>query len=313
MRSADIIALLREQVDDTQSAQWTDARLLRIINQQMFKLFREQVAADDSYHNLELDLLASAAVAPHLNQWLYTLPRWVFKITWVRLKTDANEGVGAPIPRAYRVDSWSRGWHLDADKRLRLIGYSQAEDLILGVAKVPARIHSGTLPAQTVTGSLTSSTTQVRLDKDNDPAFPHESEPDAYRNAIIEITMGGKAGQIRRVVSSVGNESIPSNFHTVLTVQEAWSSNPVLSDTYDMHAEVSDPLIRALITESALVCEQMRHNVNGIAVLAEELQSERMKFKEHVKPRETMGVQTWREYDDTQVAQRDPDMESPLW
>lgn len=313
MKSADIIALLREQVDDVQSQEWTDERLLRILNQQMFKLFREQVSADDSYHNLELTLSAASATAVHLNQYVYTLPRWVFRVTWVRFKTETTEGIGPPIPRAYRPDSFRHGWLLDANKRLRLVGFGQAEDIILGVAKVPAKIHSGTLPAQTVTGSLTSATTQVRLDKDNDPTFAHESEPDAYRNAIIEITTAGKSGQIRRVTASTPNESIPSNFHTVLTVERPWTSNPVLADTYDLHAEVDDPLIRLLITESAQVCEQMRHNANGMAVLTPELMSERTKFQEHVKPRETMGVQTWREYDEAQFQRHDPDMEYPVW
>ena len=123
MRLDEVITRVRDVLDSTNAqGLWTDVEVTRHINNAVMYMFRWQVQADPSYHNLDLDLTGSSnSTQVHSNVFEYQLPRWVFRVTRVRETKGTTSTVGANFfPGDF--GSGHTGFVLDAMHRLRLTG-----------------------------------------------------------------------------------------------------------------------------------------------------------------------------------------------
>lgn len=289
MRLSDLITDTREAAAVLTANRWSDASIARLLNRQYLQLVRQQVHLDEAYHNYTFQLATSAARVKHTDVVTYRLPNWVMRVARVRKGNAAPTTTARQpeIPRATRRGE-AGAWMFSANNELEFYGYSAGIDLELEVAKLPALLTKGTLPSQAgITTSQLLLDTDVSADAVN---FPHEAVKDSYAGALFEITgiASARKGQFLRCTGSLHNQGGTTN-QTLLTMEEAWTSAPVASDTYELHAEIATEhcrLLTLLATRSLLAQER---NLNGMAAIAQELGEQMSMFIQHVSPRDNAG------------------------
>ena len=288
MRLQELIDGAREAAAVVTANRWSDRDVARLVNSQHRSIARKTVELDQSYHNHTFQLVASKARVQHNDMLTYRLPPWVMKVAAVyRLSGLTAQSQREIIPRISRFSS-GVGWQHSANGEFRLIGYSAGIDLELEVAKLPALLTKGTLPAPSGVG-----TNQMRLDADNSANalnFPHEAVADAYAGSVFEITgpASVRKGQTLRCVSSAPNQG-GSSLETVLTLEEAWGTVPIADDTYEMHAEIQAEHCRLLILLTARSMLAQERNLQGITALREELAEQWSLFIQHANKRDQAG------------------------
>lgn len=299
MRSSDLDALLRDKLNDPDGLTWQQPERYRWLNLAHRESFGILVREDPSYYNFSFEVLSSEAysMTPGFG---YQLPGFVYAVTDVR-EGSASNTPGNRIPHAVNLDQ--RGWMFEAGSVLRLIETS-AKTLRIFCAKVPARLTTGTLPAQT-----SMSSTQMRLDQDSVATLPHELEVNAYANAVFEITSPqARAGQRRQCATSAPLESFSSNQHTVLTFGKAWSAAPAADDTYDMHSELSDAHAPFVVSRAAEMCFQKVRNAEALKLISAEVARNYNRLIEAITPRQYQDPTRWSLESDS-IFRRDPDLE----
>lgn len=287
MRLSEIINQVRVGLKDTRATRknFEDADLARFVNEAIRSAARTMIEADSSYCNHTLELSSSSAVLKSRGRYEYRLPRWVMNVTEVRITPTSSQQVGERLERMKSRDYFD-GWMYERTNLLRL-HRSEAEDLTLQVAKLPARLTLGTLPDQTGVG-----TNEVRLDLDSAATtYPHETEANAYANGVFEITTAAKAGTfLYGASSSAGNNDL-SDYYTRVTMDAA--PGTATGDTYEMHSEIPDEHMRYVILMATLKALQLEANQDSIQALMPELSEEARRFKEALQPRQTDGPISW--------------------
>lgn len=293
MRLSQVLTKLREELSDPASSSnvdWSTAELSGVISDQALIMVRRQVAIDEAYHNHRFTLLAASAVQRASDTWVYVLPPWCGRIVEVRIAQSSALDPRQQVLR--QVDKFGRGgWRYSGRREIELVGFSQAQGITIACAKRPARLTLGVLPDQTGMSS-----TQLRLDADtsaNALIYPHESVADSYANAVLEITgiddaVAQPGGQVRTVLSSAHKQVFAGALYTVLTINQAWSTQPVADDTYELHPEIDDEHLRLLILLSARACWTRRGNKDEVRASEMELYQEWAEFQRHMEPR---GIQ----------------------
>ena len=302
-----LLSAVRTQVDDPEKKKHTDTDLARRIYEQSLVMFRKQVEIDERYHNFFFTLDKSVAMQRSSNVWRYAIPRWVSKVRQVRrgqgTSTDPRKKIINKILDA--ESDIQAGWDFDGARAIRLYRFGQAETLDVQVAKRPARLTLGTLPDQS---GLSSS--QIRLDSPDRVSspntdaqtHPHESETDAYANAIIEITGQSTVthlveSQVRTITASQPNQVLASfaELFTVATVDEPWTVAPVANDTYELHPEIQDEHLRLLVLLVSRASFALKGNYDEIRAIDPELREEWASFIQHIRPRQTQDPVVIRE------------------
>lgn len=294
MKLSEYITRVRDQIQEPSALKWTDVEIVRYLNHAVMYLFRWQADADQSYHNAEISLLGSAATATHSSQYLYTLPRWVYRVAHVRIKKTSTESRGSEIPAGSQLDA-NEGWHFDTFKRLRVVGYGTAQDLTVMVAKIPSRLHQGTTPAAGTSTTLITANLPTASFSSN---YEYESETDAYLNALVEVTGVADAsrdpvGQVRRVTASSRTHAGSGVYRVTMTVEPSWTVTPAASDTYELHPEVDDAHARLLVLMTAQACFQKHNNLGGIESIKPEMLEERRRFIDSSRPRDDGRPKHW--------------------
>lgn len=286
MRLSQIIARVRDVLKDTNTNKYTfsDAKVGAVINDSIRTLIRHAVEADPSYHNFRLDLPGSEAVEKSSGHFQYRIPRWVVSIADVR-ETAATGAPEGERVRRMRSRGERDGWMLEQTRVLRL-HHPSALDLTLYVAKLPARLTQGTLPAQ-------ASESTIRLDQDAAATeFPHDSEEDVYGNAIFELTTAAKVG-----IFGVGASSTPRNnsgglYFTDVVLEEAMTGKAE-GDTYEMHSEIPDEHMTLVILHAARKLLSSMSNMQAMAAHDGEYQYELRRYIESLQPRQSQGPLAW--------------------
>lgn len=293
MRLSRVIQLLRDELSDPASStnlDWSNAELGRIVSDQTLVMVRKQVTIDEAYHDCTFTLLGATATQTSANTWVYYLPHWCGRIGEIRLKQEASDTHKRQVLRE-RSKFETSGWRYYGRRAIEVMGYATAQDITIVCAKRPARLTLGTLPTQSGMSS-----TQIRLDSDSSIdalIYPHESVTDSYVNSVIEITgindvTAQPGGQVRRVTASAHGQVESGAIYTVLTVDQAWDTQPEASDTYEMHPEVDDEHLRLLILLSARAAWARKGNRDEIRATEMELAQEWAEFQRHIQPR---GIQ----------------------
>lgn len=292
MRLSELIQDVRDAASVQTANRWSDKDIARFLNVQHRSIIRKSVEVNQGFHNYTFQVAAAVGQVRHTDLISYRLPWWVMKVATVRRgsSTPTTSTQQGPIPRLDQV--YARGgWRWSASNGLELVGVSTALDLELDVAKLPALLTRGTLPDPSTPSPI--ATNQMRLDADDSADavnYPHENQKDSYAGALFEITgpAGATQGQLLRCVSSLHNQN-PSSKHTILTMEEAWTSVPVTGNTYEMHAELATEHCRllSLLTTRALLSQE--RNVQGVAAYASELQEQWTIYLQSIAERDQAG------------------------
>lgn len=265
MRLSELVTETRIALDADSNAKWTTAKVVAAINGQQRSMIRKMVELDEAYFNHSFVLLKTAARAVRQSIWSFRIPSWVDKISSIRqsLGTGSAYARGPVIPRCTKWDDC--GWRHSAVNEVQLVGFSAAVDIDLEVAKIPARMTQGILPAQ---AGITSS--QMKLDADPAPTsdYPHETVQGSYAGALFEIT-GPASVRVGQLLRCIGSANDPAG--TIITMEEAWTSAPNSGDTYEMHAELPTQHTRLLVLLAARTLLAAERNIEGIGVLRDEL------------------------------------------
>jgi len=289
---------IRRQLDDgvggAAADDWGDDELVGFVNEQMAAMTLEMAEKNEGYHNYELDLPNALGVQTSGQDWDYVLPmRALWRITRMWQMTngfDPGSSRGQSVSYVDPSDT-DPGFYFVHSHKIRIQDFGSAQDLRVQVVKIPAQITRGTLPAQT---NMTS--TQLRLDADTTVDalnFPHEVENNAYANAVLEITgvntLGpthAVSGQIRRVTASAHLQLEAGVLYTVLTIDEAWASQPVAGDTYELHLELHNTHDRYMVLLCAREAWLKKGSKDEILAMRDELGKREVVWRNSIFPRQ---------------------------
>ena len=303
MKLTEIVERVRDVVRDPNAHTWDDAFIIRQINLVQYDLFIRQAQADTSYFNAELELLGSEAVQKAQGAWEWHLPRWAYSVVQVREAHDSSASWSAPIKRR-RAFSEVQGWDFTARSRITLTGFSDAPDLEVWVAKIPAplRVGSATTVHPEPNGLYLTTSESI---------YDVELEEGSYINSVFEIKSAGLSGasltggQVRVARSSaLYNDGGSPRIDARMSAD--WSVALTTADEWEMHAEVADPHIRYLIMMAAEACFQNTANVNGLNAIGRTLGALRANFIEGIQPRDNGEPGQWTASDDDYYLE-DPD------
>ena len=306
MNVTEFLVRARRQLDDNPGGaaadDWDDSELVEIANDQMQAMAQEMAEKNQGWHNYEFDLLATGAVQSAGQDFDYVFPsRAIWRVT--RMWQMPN-GLDPASPRGqpvFYVDPSDRdpGFYFVHSHKFRIQNYATAQDLRVQAVRIPSKITRGTLPAQTG-----MSPTQLRIDADttaNALLFPHERETNGYANAVVEITgldvaapLHAVSGQIRRVVSSAHLVVEAGVLYTVLTLDEAWTTQPVAADAFDLHLELHDTHSRYFILLCARQAWLKKGAKDEIAAMRDELGKREVEWRQSLTARQTMNPQVVR-------------------
>lgn len=271
MRLSELISETRVTISAKTTRTWSDADIVVALNAKQRALVRILTERDEKWFNHTFNLLKAAARTQHTTLWGWKIPPWILKVTSVRQLFGGSTAARGPrIPRADKLSN-KPGWDFGAGNELRLVGYSGPIDLEIECAKLPARMIQGTLPSQS--GMTTS---QMKLESDATAAasakpFPRETALDFYAGSQFEIT-GPDSVRVGQLLRCVGNTTDPAG--RILTMEEAWTTPPVATDTYEMHMEAPPQHARLLVLLASRTLFAQERNTEGLAAIEPEVNEE---------------------------------------
>jgi hypothetical protein len=280
MRFSEIILETQTQLDSLSGRKFTEAQVGLAVNSQQRSCIRYLADKDEAYFNHTFTLLKAAARTPHANLWSWRLPLWVMKVSSVRQYLGGSTSTrGVMLHRLTKYDElMTSGWRWTASNELVLVGYGQAIDLELEVAKIPARMTKGTLPSQ---AGLTTS--QMKLDADAGAVHVHESVLDSYAGGLFEIT-GPASTRLGQLLRCIGSGNDPAG--RILTMEEAWTSVPVVADTYEMHMELPTQHGRLLVLLATRQLLAQEKNLEGVNAIRDEIAEQWRQFTDTIGNRD---------------------------
>lgn len=289
MRLSELFANTSLGLDNVTSRKWSEAMIVANLNVQLRSLVRQLTLLDQGYHNHVFQLSKDAAVQKHAGRWSYRMPAWVMKVSLVREGRPSDEGEGRVIAVRQKFHNAGDTWMPGGNLELLYFG-SQAIDLEIQCAKLPARMRRGTLPDQTGMAA-----NEIRLDANvaSPQVFQPEHIADSYGGGIFELTgvdtlTRTVAGQMRRGLTSAHGVLLagPNTHHAEVTVDADWTLAPVEDDTYEMHAEIQDEHLRLLELMSIRSLLAQERNVDGIRAYEGEVREQMALFNQHVSQRD---------------------------
>ena len=335
MNVTDFLAHMRLVLDDPgppakAMSQWSDNTIVFHATNHIQSLSRQQAQRDQGFHNFTLILKGTAAVQSLSNVWQWSLPPWVVSISEVRravggipatgtstyspyMWTAPKPQMGDPIPRY--IKTGTAGWSFEGNRAFRVWGESQAPDVVMQVAKLPAPLVRAVLDIDAV------SETNFRL-----PAALAVGVEDLAEGAFINaefqaVSVGTLAsnvevlGEQRRCIYSKAGQIISSSSddlrRTEIYLENALPKSYAAGDTIETILPIADEHLRLAMLLVARSCYAQIGNVPAQTAIAEELKEQQLLFTNYITPRETAEAGAWREswYTDTRVDQD----KSPAW
>ena len=285
MRLSQAIERVNLAIDSVAGRKFDTAgsQVAKVLTGQLRGLVRKAVECDQGYTNHRFVLPATVARTVYNSSYSYRLPPWIIKLVCVRKYLGVGASKGPELHRATKRQAG--GWRTTAANEITLDGISAAIDLDIECAKMPAALTKGTLPAQSP-----ATTSQLKLDADNSTDagnFPHETALNAYAGALFEITgpSPGAGTRIGQMLRCIGNTADPAA--RLLTMEEAWTSQPQTSDTYEMVAEIPDEHSELLVLLTVRRLLAIEGNAKGLALYSQEIGEQWMSYLTHIKSRDT--------------------------
>jgi hypothetical protein len=279
-----------------------DAAIVRSANTHIRSLFRVQLEANESYHNCEIQVAKDQFKETRRNVFDVTLPSWASRIGNVGKRTNgaadvtlspwAIDNSGADVRELSPKDPSRRGeaWEVWGNKAIRLTGFSEAIDLTVEVAKLPAKLLRATIDAES--------------GAEDGLVLPEvlglgvlETEPGAYINAQFRVTSlaADAAGATRNTLGDyrVGvdsfpySEEYPDDRRTEIQLDSAWTDGLVVGDVVESVVELADEHTHLVTLTVLQDIFQSTNNKSGLRSIGDELRHEMGLFQVSIKPRTT--------------------------
>ena len=309
MLASELITRVRAVLDDPTDTEvsaaqtFKDPDILANAQEQLRQLIRVQVSAGKGFHNFTMVVKGESTDSIKVHQlttgcFQYTLPSWVVQVAGVYELASAPTSSFSPytyaetdlprqgneIRRSERTNM--AGFRWDGHRVLRMYGFTQAPNLQLDVAKLPAPLLS--------------------MKVDNAHAEPkrlylpqaltrgvEEVVEGCYINAelrVLSSTVADQFGSERRVVySKAANYDSGTRRHE-LWVEDAFGSASAvpLNATLESVVPIKDEHSRLLVLLTADACLSQRANLPAMKAIAPELARQMQAFRDFASDADTI-------------------------
>lgn len=307
MNVTQLVEQVQDAVYDPTGNRYSLESIVRTADQQMRGLFRTMVEANKEFSNFTMCLQKEDAIEVIDQTWEYRLPTWVSSIVkvWIR------DTVGAPTETTFSPYRWSptgnvrfglelfkhQGihrlrWSWEGQHTLRLWNSTDAQELILAVAKLPARLFKCKL--------ATAHTSQDKLYVPGTGLLGSQDiEEGSYINSEWQVTATASTnathyGDVRRCIYSSAAIILASVRYHELTFDKNWTNILAASDILETMVPIPDEHCRYLVLLTARVLMQ-KTNSAGLDALTGELVEEGAKFMAYAAgPRDSRGPARFR-------------------
>ncbi len=287
MRVSRIVTRVRDRLNEATANIFTDAELVRYIDEAAQDLFRQQSQVDESYHNHVTTILGASSRDVSTDTRLYDLRQWVHKIIAVRPSGTGSQSRENTIPAMTLHNQSGSFWAFHGMSRIMVQGADAGSDLQLYVSKGPAGLNVGTV---STVADVSASQTQLYLDHAT-MTYDIEFEVDAYANSMFEMTDVNSSGhivegQVRQCVASENVTSSTGLPFTKCTMDRPWDTIPVAADKWEMRPEVHTAHISYLVLLASQKAYVKKSNWEALRTIQPDIQRESMRFIESITPRQ---------------------------
>ena len=306
MNTHQLLLSCRDKLADPSGHDWTDAELMRYINEAYISLAGEAMAMNVSMFQTSVVLLGSNARLLSNQEYQYDLPFPTSKVIDVREGRTTSDR-GASVGKTHAKHVHSDGWTFDGFNTLRVRGAFAGKDLCLEVQKRPAILHHGTVPvnSDTCQQMYLASTVVGEL----------ETHVNIYQNAIFQMT-GANSGDHRpsgQYNAASGSEphvkATDNNYYSSVSFRNLWVTEPQANDTYSMVPEFPETTHLLIALKAVRQAYHRTNNVAGLQTTKGAYEEEKMRFKDAIRSRQSQGpefVPTLDEAMATEDLDRDP-------
>ena len=271
MKISAVITRVRDRLNEATANVYTDAELVRYVNEAQQDLFRRQAQADESYHNFQFDILGTSA-REQSGDYLYDLPTWVHKITSVRPTSTTNKDVNIPVLTIHsRQGSF---WAYNGSQRILIAGSHAGDDITIECSKTPALLNGGIAAGTPTTTEIIGTIANL--------TYEYDLEDNTFANAMVENTLASaRLGEIAAVSASTHDGT-----SLTLTFDRPFATAPVAADTWEMHLEVQNPNIALVVLLAASKAYMKKSNWEAMKAIRPDLEREEVRFIETITPRQ---------------------------
>lgn len=305
MNTTQFLQEVSDLLDNKDARIYPEDEIVRHGDRQLRGLYRTLVESNKQYSNYMMGVQKEVALEPADSVFDYRLPSWVMAVVrvWLRGGSPASEStfnmyawtsgaaqLGLQVPKSAQ-DGCPR-WQWQGSNTLRLLGYGEAQELVLEVVVRPARMFKGKIATANASASKFYLPTPVY--------GTVEVEEGAYINSDWQVTGTANAnatqyGDVRRCVYSNAAVIEAAVRYHELTMDSAFTVALAQADTIETILPLPDEHTRLLVLLTARACFQKKGNMKGLEATQGEMLIEQQRFMQYATPpRDTAGPTEWK-------------------
>ena len=295
MNLSALIQLVRDRLDDPNGTKYTDAEIVRHIDEQARVMFRKQTQAAKEWHNFGLLIQKESGRQLFGDVWEWRLPMWVDRVTKVFIRQGAgtaettyspylwtgNNGVTFG-PEIRKTDITRRdGWTWEGQRTFRLWKNPTEQELIVLCCKVPPPVLKVKIAHAYTDG--TGAYLPASSDTANWLLGAETLEEGIYVNQeMMVVSTAGAAdthyGNIRRCVYSQPNAIDGGARYQLLRFDSTFGATLAVGDTIESVVPVADAHATLLVLLCVNSLFVKKNNTDGQKSLAGDLGKEWQDF-----------------------------------
>jgi hypothetical protein len=299
---------IRDELDDNAKLKYSDAELVRHIDEQSRTLCRLQMRANKEWSNFAVALQSEDARKLFNNTYEWKLPSWIEAVKRVYIRVN-SDGTGESTFSHYnwtlntqtlgtmvsKTDATRRsGWSWEGNHTFRLWNFTFVPELTLEVVADPSPMFKAAIlniPAAPVATSFFLPPALAA----NDLGERGYVEEGIYVNGEVQVTATTgaadlKLGQTRRIVYSNAATIDSGTRRHQLTFESSLASNVAVGDTIETLIPVAAMHSRILMLKVLNAAAVKKFNIDLQRSIGAELGEEMAAFTEWAsKPRDSNG------------------------
>lgn len=304
MNTTQFLLEVADLLDDPSSRIYPEAERIRSGDRQLRGLYRTLVEANKQFSNYTMGVQKEVALESIDNVFDYRLPSWVMAVVrvWIRGGSPASEST-------FNLYAWTSGaaqlgleiqkggqwgepqWKWQGSNTLRLLNFSEAQELVLEVVVRPAPMFKGVIATEN------PSTSRLYLPA---PSYGTvDLEEGSYVNSDWQVTGTANTnatqfGEVRRCVYSNAATVVAAVRYHELVLDSAWPVALAQGDTIETILALPDEHTRLLVLLTARACFQKKGNMKGLEATQGEMLVEMQRFTQFATPpRDSAGPTKW--------------------
>lgn len=298
MKLTDFLNEVYDLFDDENKRNWPEEEVLRYGDRIVASLNRQLVETDQGYSDCNIFVPHTDLIERIQNTLDYDLPPWVCNVIEVNrassTPTHQNPAlntmdvlIGTPVDKTNQERQ--PGWNYTQRNVLRLWRHTGEIDLVLLVAKRPAKMLKITLDEDAL------STTEVLVPQvlASTDQGAVELEDDWYRNERFfctattqpDPTLHKVVGQSRVCIASEVGQAVGTKLYTKLTFSQPWGSAMKIGDVLEIQVGVPPEHTSLLTYEVARMGFIKKQSKDGLAALMPALLQARQEYRRFIQPR----------------------------